>query len=675
MPLSRIGVDAGQSLFRRFQAKTLTTEHTRSAEEVISAVRREVQLFRDGTHLQNLERLARQGEETATELATLVARTADETLDRDGYDAAIAVFDAFIDPLPDLRSDADVSARNIATSIHDATAALDQRLSFIANSAASGAARKRVRELDGFLRDQQVVAETLAPADATERLDALRRERQALADSLPEMLFREEAENNVARIAARDAEASRLAAETEAREQQLRELFAQRPRAEQTLREALEARRSWLWRQVAIGVAGVAALYALPLFIEALRPSVGRIHDIAATWLVLLAIFSAFRYVTDVMPRVRAAREALARLVTLIETADRAKNSAHADELQFEYDVAHRRTSIDVLRRVRDSAATTLAALRDRSQELHAFASSPVPQPIVTSGLAVSIIEDRDVDAWYERTTDDRKRFVREFPIRRSASLHLPFDTLRAQVTAYAASAFNDFRRMTLAGAATTLTTETRLGQCLRRFAETSAPLIELRDDDLPAQQAMQRDVTLWIDASDANWLATVQRRLPGAQTTTTATDRLAVHAVSRFLHYPGYILGQFEHYRAEYEGAATREFEDVRDLLPDDLAVSGALRTAYEEVLLGRAVGVIHVRDDGHLVTDATPLGASNHAVAQRLASPDGATLRQRVQAALAPRLEIARDVARDLQQLTETPLSALERGIVKRLMERYAE
>src|ERR1043165_445806 len=38
LPLSRIGVEGGQSLFRRFQPKTRVTEKTRSAEEIIAAV-------------------------------------------------------------------------------------------------------------------------------------------------------------------------------------------------------------------------------------------------------------------------------------------------------------------------------------------------------------------------------------------------------------------------------------------------------------------------------------------------------------------------------------------------------------------------------------------------------------------------------------------------------------
>jgi hypothetical protein len=47
VPLSRIGVDAGQSLFRRFQPKAQVNERTRSAEELIAAVRGELQAFLD----------------------------------------------------------------------------------------------------------------------------------------------------------------------------------------------------------------------------------------------------------------------------------------------------------------------------------------------------------------------------------------------------------------------------------------------------------------------------------------------------------------------------------------------------------------------------------------------------------------------------------------------------
>ncbi|HEX8619037.1 MAG TPA: hypothetical protein VF911_15745, partial [Thermoanaerobaculia bacterium] len=138
-------------------------------------------------------------------------------------------------------------------------------------------------------------------------------------------------------------------------------------------------------------------------------------------------------------------------------------------------------------------------------------------------------------------------------------------------------------------------------------------------------------------------------------------------------LHYPGYILGQFDYYRSEYEAAPSPEFADVEDLLPNELAVAGAVRAAYEQVLLGRAVGIIRLRDDGQLVSGDVVLGESHHAAAQRLASPDGAPLRKRVQTALAPRLEIAGDVARDLNRLAEGTLSGLDRGIVASLIERY--
>lgn len=226
VPLSRIGVDAGQSLFMRFQPKTFVNDRTRSADEVIAAVRGELQTHRDRTHLQNLEALAKQGEQTANGFAALLARVVDETLDRHDYPAAIALLDALLDPLPDLRSDADVAPRNLVTEIHTATAALDTRLRFTPNTAASDAARKRIRELDNLLADQKLVADTLT-LEAADQLAELDREKEALTLRVPELLFAEEAENNAARSAARDAEAARLADETRGREERLRELFAQ----------------------------------------------------------------------------------------------------------------------------------------------------------------------------------------------------------------------------------------------------------------------------------------------------------------------------------------------------------------------------------------------------------------------------------------------------------------
>jgi hypothetical protein len=528
--------------------------------------------------------------------------------------------------------------------------------------------RKRVRELDELLNDQAVVAEAIAPVDAEKRLEEMRRERESLRTRLPEKLFAEEAQNNVARNAARDAETARLASESEAKEQQLRELFAQRPRVEQRLREALEERRTWMWKMVLLWSAAAAAA----AFAKAAAAATA-LQNGAIAGAVLFAIFAAFRYFTIIARAVAAAREALARIVSQIETTDRAKNAAYNDELQFEYDVAHRRAVIQVLRRVRDFAKSTLDGLRVRTQELEELTQSRAMASVAMNGLSFSIIDDADVDVWYERTRDDRRPFVRDFPLRRSEARQLSIEIVRSRITAHASSAFKDFRNLTLAGAAATLTTEARLTPSLKRFVETCAPLIELRDDDLPSQQAMQRDVTLWLDGADATWVAQIQRRLPEAHMKPSA-DSLSVHAVSRVLHYPGYVLGQIDYYRAEYEQAHLREFDDIADLIPTELAVSGSVRSAYERILLGRALGVIQLRD-GQLASEGVLLGPSHLAAAERLSGMDAKDLRTRLDAALEPRLSIARDVTRGLQALLEPPtaLTSLDRGLIRALVARY--
>lgn len=663
-PLSRIGVDAGQSLFRRFQPKTLVTERTRSAEEVIAAVRSELKTWRETVHLHNLETLARQGEDTAASAVAFISRVTDETLDDDGYNSTVQLLEALLDPLPDLRGDGDLAPRNLVTEIHAATAALDARLGFVPNTAASEAARKRIRELAALLQDQRLVADTLSPVSAAEQLAEMEREKDALTRQLPETLFAEESENNSARNAARETEGARLAAETEAREQQLRELFAQRPRAEQALREALEARRAWIKRQVLAAILGVAALYGLPFAFGVLTPNLGRITWAAAIGLGAFALHCLFRYVTVIAPNVSAAREALERLRTAIETTDKAKNSAHNDELQFEYDVAHRRTTLNVLRRTREAAKSTLDAVRARHEELRETAASFILEPLPGGGLSIPIVDEADVDQWYERTADDRKPFVREFPLKRSESRHVTLGDLRTRITAYAATAFDDFRALTLAQAAALLVPQAKLAQRMKRFVETSAPMIELREDDLPAQQAMQRDLTLWIDVDDGPWTNQMRNRLPHAHVK-TAPDALRVQSLSRALHYPGYVLGQIDYYRAEYEKTNARGLAEVEDLLPMDLLLAGPLRAAYEQVLLARALGVIDVAD----------FGDSHLAAARRLVTKDAAALRERLETALAPRLTIAAEVERDLRELrSSAALSPLDRGVLDTLVKRYA-
>ena len=664
VPLSRIGIEGGESLFRRFQPKTRVNERTRSAEEIIAAVRSELQTFRDSQHLRKLETLARQGDETGQSFHALLARAIDETLDRDGYDAAIGLLDALVDPLPELRPDAELTPRNLVTEIRAATSAFDARLRFIANSVASDAARKRVRELETLIQDQKAVAETLAPADAAQQLGELEREKSALLRQVPEIVFAEERENSTARTAAREAEANRLAAETQAREQELRELFAHLPRVEQALREALETRRSWLWTQLFIAVGGMVALAVL-------RAQFAWLSWPGAFALVLFAAATAFRYATRIAPLVGDARERLARIRTQIETTDQAKNAAHNAELQFEYDVAHGRTALRVLRGTRDAAKDALDALRLRRDELETLGTSFVPLPIGSGWISQSVLDDEEVDAWYERTADDRTSLLRELPLRRSESRRLTADEIRHRIAAHAATAFNDLRKLTLAGAAASLAAEAKLAHRLKRLVDTSAPLVELRDDDLQARKSMQCDCTLWVAADDATWIAQLQRRFPEAQVK-PSSDALSVHVVTRTLHYPGYVLGQIDYYRAQYEATANPEHADVADLLPPELVVGAPVCAAYEQLFLARALDVVVVRD-GQLAVSDTILGATNLAAAQLLAGR--AAVRDQLADALVPRLEIARDVSAELRTLRDsTPLTPLERNVLDGLLKKYA-
>jgi hypothetical protein len=659
LPLARIG---GESLFRRFQPKSLVSEKTRSADELIAGARAELQQHRDSVHLKNLRTLDEQRETTASAAAALLSRVVDETLDRDGYGSAIALTDALIDPLPDVRDDADSVPRNIVTELRAATAALDARVRFAPNTAASDTARKRVRELSAMLRDQKLVAETVAAGSAAEQLDQLEKERESLLQQLPELVFAEEAENNAARTAAREAEQGRLSTESETREQQLRELFAQKPRAEHTLRETLEARRAWLWRRLTWAAVGVTAIYGIAYAFDILRPNLRQVTWTAVVFLAAFGAFAAFKYATSVAPRVRDAHEALDRLIAQIDATDKAKNAAYNDELQFEHDMAQRRATLGVLRHVREAAKETTDALRLRREELGQLAAATFAVPMTAEGLTISIVDETEVDAWYERTTDDRKPLMRDFPISQSASRHMAIEKLRERTASYAASAFGSFRALTVATAAVNLITGANLARQLKRLADLAAPLIELRDDDVEVQKALQRDTTLWADESDARWLRQLQERLPDAQVK-ASPDALRVHVMTRALHFPAYVIGQLDYMRVQYDAAASSEGDSFPDLLPPDIAVSGVVRSAYEQVLLCRALGI-----------STANLGHTHLAAAKRLAAADAAVLRRTISDALAPRLIATADVARDLRALIDgNTLTQIDRGILETLVKRY--
>jgi hypothetical protein len=712
VPLSRIGLEAGQSLFKRFQPRTVVTEKTRTAEELIAGVRIELKAHRERTHTRNLHALETQRDQTADAIGTLLATVVDAKIDGESATSAVHLLEALLDPLPDVRSDAHVDPRNLVTEIATATGALDARLGFTPNSAVSTATRKRVREIDTLLEDQQLVADVLAPmapdtqsvaeAAASERaaqLAAMRQEQLELLTQLPDVLFTEEAANNAARNAARDAEAARLAEETCGREQRLRDLFTEKPRAEQMLRETLEERRAFLFRKIASAVFATTAVYALPFALGSLLDlpvareiyrwgvaNLSRVHTAVAIGLVAYAILSLLRYMGDIAPRLRAARENLQRIHDEIEATDKAKNNAHNDELHFDYDVAHRRATLAVLRRTRDTAKRLLDGLRGRIRELNdlgdALERSARAASTTAAGLMIPILDDGDVDAWYERTAADRKVFFLEFfetCIKRSRIRHESIEEIRERLETYADRAFDAFRELTIAdviAGTARFASEAAVAQRLKRFAEAAAPLIEVRDDDIAAQQAMQRDTTLWLDASDSALVTLLRRRLPDAQCK-SARDALRVHALSRVLHYPAYVLAPIEYYRAQYDPAHDPESADDPDLLPTELVLTGALRTAYEQVLLGRAIGVIRVRADGQLERGSgdTLLGDTHLAAAQRLASSESIALRRELEGEIAPRIAAADDIARDLRDFLDIVprLSRFDRSVVGALIRRF--
>ncbi|HEX7152538.1 MAG TPA: hypothetical protein VF618_13705 [Thermoanaerobaculia bacterium] len=627
------------TLFSRFQPKTFVDEKTRSAEEIIAAVRHELKAHRETIHERTLQTLKTQGDEAVKRFTADLSGAVDASLDRHDYRVAIRQLDALIEPL---------AARNLVTQLHAAAASLDARLQFTPDTAKSDERRKRLRELENLFADQKLVAEVHDSQRSSEQLAQMESEQAQLRRELPDVIFAEEKENNRARNEAIDAETKRLADDTAAREQQLRELFAQLPRAEQTLREMLDDRRTFLWTRLFWTLCGFVGLF--------------HSFGLALVAVGTLGAYSVVQYFRNIAPRVLAAREQLERLREQLQGTDKAKNAAHNAELQFEYDVAHRRTTLSLLGQTRAYAETTLNALRERLRELEACTFE---RPAIRTGIvSTSIIDEADVDAWYERTRADRKLLFLDFPIARSASRHLSMETLRQRISAYVATAFKDFRQLTLAQA-TSLTSETALAQRLKLFLEASAPLIELTDDDLQAQQTIQRDATLWIDTNETSLLSTLQRRLPGVHARPTP-DPLRVHALTRTLHYPAYVLGQFDYYRSKYDPAQHPESAKLPDLRP----LPPPVRLWYEQVLLGRATGILRVRN-GKLRHATTILGDSHLDAAERLAAT--AELRRGLETALAPRLTIAENVARELQELARTDLSALDREVLAPLLKRY--
>ncbi len=266
LPLSRIGVEGGQSLFRRFQAKTRVNERTRSAEEILAAVRGELQAFRDSTHLGNLQTLAKQEEQTASAITPRCSpRTVDESLDRDELRLGLGkLLEALVDPLPELRPDAELSPRNLVTSCAPPRRRSTHGCASPPNTSSSDAARARVRELETSIEDQQLIADT----HAASRCGAAARgagagEGGAAAAGAGDDLRGGAGEQRGPRGGARSGDG---AARRRRRERASRscESCSRNSRVRsRRLREALETRRAWLWQQLIIAIAGVAAIYGI----------------------------------------------------------------------------------------------------------------------------------------------------------------------------------------------------------------------------------------------------------------------------------------------------------------------------------------------------------------------------------------------------------------------------
>lgn len=713
--LEQIGVESGQSLWIAFRAKTTITEKTRSADEVIAAVASEAKAHRDMQQVKALQALALQGDQTAGSIVALLSDKVDEKLDQKDYHAGIRCLEALLDPTPELHAYADPGLQNLPTKLHRANQTLDQRLRFTPDEKESQAIHKRIRDLDGLLASQKVAADVLTPLEVddgevdetreraeeaarqrAEELAAMQRERNELLLKLHDVIFREDKENNSARNTARDAEAQRLAKMTEEREDALRALWAERPKAEMAWHEAILERNRFL-KQHALRVVFVLAaifiipsigrLLDIPLLLNIYQWGVDHIDRVAIAvggGLLLYGIYVLIRYLADVAPAITKARNWLERLDR--DTNVVALNEAHNEQLRFEYEVAQRRTTINVLNRTRVAARKILGELRARTKDMFAlagqFSDRQQAASITAGGLSVSIIDDDDVDRWYERTKGDRAPALRDFFVScmtRSGSRHVSMDELQNRIGEYASRACELFRQVTLAQVVTgreSIATEAEIAHRLKLLADFSAPLIEVRDDDIPSQQSTQRGTTLWLDENNAPLVAMLRKRFPHGQIRAPRDD-LRLHVLSRLLYFPAYVIGQIEYYRAQYDATRHLESADVPDLLPTEVVLSGAMREAYEQILLARAMGSIRIRDDGQLgrTIGDVALGDTNLAAARRLASSESAPLRMELEAETETWLERREDVEQGLRGLLTTidPLTTFDRNIIGALIRRY--
>jgi hypothetical protein len=716
---NRLDVVSGQSVSREFQPKVDIT----NAEEIITALGRARKAYNDKDLVEKQRLLAEHADQTRTELIEILSRNVDDHADQKNFATSERFLEALIDPFPNVNwSSAARPARNLMTELATAQEALDKRIDVEPNVTETNAKQKRIEELRALLSDQKLATETIAAAhhreeDAMEdsqvrsidpeeaqkqRADAIAASEKELSDiraSLSAAKFAEDQENSVLRTSGKETMRARLAKETASQEGSLRELFAERPQAVASLREALRLKKAFLDKHIKLRPgAFLAIVIALLILGKAMNFAPANAFlawlgsDLLRTALIVLAMAAIYgaviwlKYVAEIAATVREAREWNQRLEREIPAARDRIQAAHAEELQFEYDVSLRETKVKVLRRLQQEAKKQLENLRRRMQELEAlrreFSIAHAAATIQGSDVNIPIVVDAEVDGYYVQTAGERETAVRDFlraGLKRSAARVQPIGAVRQRVESYAAEAFASLRQSTLSQVLTgspRIASDAELTRRLIRFADFGSPLIELGEVDTPAEDAMQRDTTFWIDRDEGPVSGLLRNRF-GMAEIKAGGDALNAYVISRALHFPAYVMGQIWYYRAQYMAAPDPQTAALPDLMPMEYVLTGAVRAAYERLFIADVLGVVQKRADGKLTmgSQPDPIGESYEAAAHRLASADGELLRGEMERAIGPRFAVNDSMVASLRALHDRrDLTALDKQVIDGLVRQFS-
>ena len=670
--------DKGAEIWRNFAPSPEVREvHHR---EVVNELRRRRDEFERDALLNFQQTLEVRSEQIWAEMEKLldleIERHADAT--PQGLHDALGLIDMLTDPSVALQSDAITDRpQNLVTEQRGAEGTLDSQLGIAASNERTDALLDEINDLRSQLDGLRTTLRLL-PASANESGDQEAPEdksHETEADSASPDANREKALAEVKQIKERITAASteyksvinhedqinrrarfeaieRVRAATAqaiiAAETKVGETGDKLSKARLTLEELQEARRQFARRYFIwypsialvvafvipglLSIAGIAPGPALWSFYVA---SAGDVVLWTAVILAIYCIVVGIWFATGVNRRFAGASNEVEALRRSLKHDTIQLVRAHNDELRLEYELYAQQMSVEILLHLIEAARLKAQQIRETLRTLDATRTELIEQREravpAFSRMRRSVLQAAEIDAYYRRTIPDVSRQAESFAreqVKRSQVSRIPLEEFRARLGDFTIQYFKRLEGLSIEDVLLRepeLISPDTADQRLRELNVASQPLLQLSDVDSNRDKLSQRDVTLWVDLGDREDVLVKYRKFCPEVTVRSHEDKRALRVLTRFLYFPAYFLGQIDYFRICYDRDSEKDADSLPDLIPSEMGLSGDVRRALEQLLLGIALGLVGQREGGnyHLVQGNKPLrGASRMQIAEELAT-----------------------------------------------------